>query len=133
MNVKSEVRSLIAFEQLAFNAQKYRGTLPLVRPLFENFKFFKGSCPNCPSLPAKSVSLTILEQLAFNPQQFRRPCVPGHAVFSENFKGVMFGVSLGTCVSSLNSITLTVLEQLTFNAKTYRGNVTLGTPLLKNF
>jgi len=33
----------------------------------------------------------------------------------------MFGVSLGTCLSNLNSITLTVLEQLTFNAQKYRG------------
>jgi len=48
-------------------------------------------------------------------------CVPGHALFSENFKGVMSGVSLGTCLSNLNSITLTVLEQLIFNAQKYRG------------
>jgi len=58
-------------------------------------------------------------------------CVPGHALFSENFKGVMSGVSLGTCLSNLNSITLTVLEQLTFNAQKYRGNVALGTRTLR--
>ena len=56
------------------------------------------------------------------------PCVPGHAIFSENFKGVMSGVSMGTRLSNLNSITLTVLEQLTFSAQKHRGNVTLGTP-----
>ena len=56
-------------------------------------------------------------------------CVPGHAHFSENFKGVMSGVSLGTCLSSLNCITLTVLEQLTFNTQKYRGEGTL--PLVR--
>jgi len=55
-------------------------------------------------------------------------CVPGHALFLENFKGVTSGVSLGTCLPNLNSITLTVLGQLTFNVQKYRGNVALGTP-----
>jgi len=47
---------------------------------------------------------------------------------SENFKGVMSGVSLGTCLSNLKSVTLSVFEQLALNAQKYRGNVTLGTP-----
>jgi len=55
-------------------------------------------------------------------------CVLGHALFSENFKGLMSGVSLGTYLSNLNSITFTVLEQLTFNAQKYRGE-----PLVRPF
>jgi len=58
----------------------------------------------------------MLEQLAFNPPKFRGPYVPGHALFSENFKGVMSVVSLGTGLSNMKSETLTVLEQLAFNA-----------------
>jgi len=112
-NLKSV--TLIAFEQLAFNAPryivfrgnvtpKYRGNVTLGTPTFR--KFFKGSCPNYPSLPGKSVSLTILEQLAFNPPQFRRSCVPGHALFSENIREVMSGISLGTCLSNMKSVTV---------------------------
>ena len=52
----------------------------------------------------------ILEQLAFNPQQFRRPCVPGHALFSENIIEVMSGISLGTCLSNMKSITVSKLH-----------------------
>jgi len=70
----------------------------------------------------------MLEQLAFNHPKFRGPYVPGYALFSENFKGVMSVVSLGRRLSNLKSVTLTVLEQLTFNAQKYRGNVTLGNP-----
>ena len=93
-------------------------------------RLFKGTC----FWNLKSVSLTILEQLAFNAQKFMGSCVPGHALFSENFKGVMSGVSLGTCLSNLNSITLTVLEQLTFNAQKYRGErYPWYAPFLKNF
>jgi len=73
----------------------------------------------------KSVSATMLEQLAFNPQNLGS-CFPGHALFSENMKEDMSGVSLGTCFSNLNSITVLVL--LTFNAQKYRGNVTLDMP-----
>ena len=61
----------------------------------------------------KSVSVTMLEQLSFDPPK-RGSCVPGHALFSENFKGIMSGVSLGTCLSNLKSVTLTVFEQLAF-------------------
>jgi len=77
----------------------------------------------------KSVSITMLRQLAFNPPIFRGSCVPGHALFSENFKGVMSGVSLGTWLSNLKSVTLTAFEQLAFNAQKYKGDVALGIPL----
>ena len=61
-------------------------------------------------------------------------CVPGHALFSENFKGLMSGVSLGTYLSNLNSITFTVLEQLTFNAQKYRWErYPWYAPFLENF
>jgi len=54
---------------------------------------------------------------------------PGHALFLENFKGVMSGVSVGTCLSNLNSITLTMLEQLTFNAQNIGETLPLVRPL----
>ena len=34
---------------------------------------------------------------------------PGHAPFSKNFSGVMFRLSLGTCLPNLKSVTLNVL------------------------
>jgi len=38
--------------------------------------------------------------------------LPGDAPFSENFYGVMLGLSIGTCLSNLKSVALTVLELL---------------------
>jgi len=43
MLVKFEVRNFNCIRTISiYNAQKYRGTLPLVRPLFEKI------CPDCP-------------------------------------------------------------------------------------
>jgi len=39
-----------------------------------------------------------LELLAINAQKFRGSRDPGHAPFSNNFKGVMSGLSVGTCM-----------------------------------
>jgi len=69
----------------------------------------------------------MLEQLAFNPQNLGL-MRPWPRLFSENFKGVMSGVSPETCLSNLKSVTLTVFEQLAFIAQKYRGNVTFGMP-----
>jgi len=80
-----------------------------------------------------SVYVTMLEQLAFNPQNLGGHASLATLSFRKNFKGVMFGVSLGTCLSNLKSITLTVFEQLAFNAQKYWGNVTIGMPPFEKF
>jgi len=50
------------------------------------------------------------------------------------FLGVMSGLSLGTCVSSLKSVALTVLELLAFNAQKFRGSRDRGhDPFWENF
>ena len=75
----------------------------------------------------KSVVLTILKLLAFNPQKFR-----GHATLTtpliEKKFGVMSVLSLISCVSNLKSVALTVLELLAFNPQKFRGHVTLAPP-----
>ena len=54
--------------------------------------------------------------------------------FQKNFKGLMAGLTLRTCLSNLKSITLAVLAQLAFNAQQCRGHVSLATPIFqKNF
>ena len=93
----------------------------MVHPLFEKylkvmFGLSQGTCLS----NLKSVSVTMLEQLAFNPPKFTGPYVHGHALFSENFKGDMSVVSLGTRLSNLKSVTLTAFEQLASNAQKYR-------------
>jgi len=42
--------------------------------------------------------------------------------FWENFKGVMYGLSLETSLSSLKSVAFTVLELLAFNGQKFRGS-----------
>jgi len=66
----------------------------------------------------KSVTLTVLELLAFNAQKFRGSRDRGHAPFRIKFLGIMSGLSLrvGTRVSNLKSIALTVLELFAFNS-----------------
>jgi len=70
----------------------------------------------------KSVSLTVLELLAFYAQKFR-----GHATVATPL-WVMSILLLGICVSNLKSVALTVLELLAFNAKKLGGHVTVATP-----
>ena len=57
----------------------------------------------------KSVALTVFEQLAFNALKFRGSRAPGHASFSNIFRGVTSGLSLWTCLSNLKSVALKVL------------------------
>jgi len=82
----------------------------------------------------KSVTLTVLELLAFYAQKFRGSRDRGHAPFWENFLGVMSGLLLGICVSNLKSVALTVLELLAFYAQKFRGSRDRGhAPFWHNF
>jgi len=82
----------------------------MIRPRFEKFlkvmsELSQGTCFS----NLKSVSITTLAQLAFNSPKFKGLCVPDHALFSENLKGVMSRGSLETCLSNLKSVTVSKL------------------------
>ena len=84
-NLKSV--ALTVLELLAFNAQNLGGHMTLATPTFG--KIFGAMCELSLGRLSnlKSVALTVLELLAFNAQKFRGSRDPGHAPFSENFKG----------------------------------------------
>jgi len=72
--------------------------------------------------------LTVLALLTFNDQKFRGSRDSAHTPFWENFKGVIYGMSLETRMSNLKSVALAVLELMTFNRQKFGGHVTLPTP-----
>ena len=75
-----------------------------------------------------SVSLTLLELLAFNaqrPQKIRGHVTLATPLLEKNLR-VMSGLSLGRLVPNLKSVALTVFELLAFNAEKFRGSCDPG-------
>jgi len=65
---------------------------------------------------SKSVTLIVLELLAFNAQKFRGSRYPGHSLFWKKFKGRVPTVSGNTCVEFKSVSSSTVLELFAFNS-----------------
>jgi len=84
-NLKSVALNVL--ELLAFNAQKFMGSLDHGHaPFWIKFLgIMSGLSLGTRMSFLKSLALTVLELLAFNAQKFRGSRDPGHAPFWENF------------------------------------------------
>jgi len=67
----------------------------------------------------KSISLAILEVLAFNSQKFAWSRDPGHDHFRKRFSEIMLGLSLRACLPNLKFVTFAVLELFACNAEKF--------------
>jgi len=90
MLVKSEVRysvPLTILEQLAFNAQKFRGSCdPGHAPFSKKLRVMSGLSQGTDLSDLKAVSLTVLQQLPFKAQKFRGHVTMATPPFRKIFK-----------------------------------------------
>jgi len=113
-NLKSV--GLTVLEQLAFNAQEFRGQVTLAMPLFE--KIFVGHVRTVPW--NTYVKFEVRRFNRFGAVSLTPKNLGGHMTLAMPPFGEIFGgrvrTVVGTRVSNLKSIALTVLELLAFNS-----------------
>ena len=63
----------------------------------------------------------------------RMPGRPKWMPLLEKFQGVIYGLSLETCMSNLKSVTLAVLELLAFSGQKFRGSRDHGHAHIRGF